>query len=189
MVGQKPQQVFMVPLLVGTDGALKMSKSVGNYIGIAESPENIYGKVMSIPDGLIMQYFELLTDVPDKELKELKNQLAGGANPMTLKKRLAREIVAQFHGDTRAEEAEGHFEKTVQKKELPDEMEEYPTDGKTAILVILAQSGLAASNSEVVRMLKQGAITVDGRKISKASEIVPKGAIIKFGKRRYLKTV
>jgi tyrosyl-tRNA synthetase len=189
MVGQKPQQVFMVPLLVGTDGALKMSKSVGNYIGIAESPENIYGKVMSITDGLIMQYFELLTDVPDKELKELKNQLAGGANPMTLKKRLAREIVAQFHGDTRAEEAEGHFEKTVQKKELPDEMEEYPTDGKTAILVILAQSGLAASNSEVVRMLKQGAITVDGRKISKASEIVPKGAIIKFGKRRYLKTV
>ena len=123
MVGQKPQQVFMVPLLVGTDGALKMSKSVGNYIGIAESPENIYGKVMSITDGLIMQYFELLTDVPDQELEDIKQQLAGGANPMTLKKRLAREIVAQFHGDNKGKEADTKGTLVRDESDLEEDLE------------------------------------------------------------------
>jgi tyrosyl-tRNA synthetase len=186
--GQKPQVCITFPVLVGTDGVERMSKSRGNYIGIAEAPEIIYGKTMSIPDSIIMQYFELLTDVSDKELKEFKRQLDSGKNPMSLKKRLARELVGQFYSEKEAKDAEAHFEKTVQKKEVPDNIMEFPTDGKTALLVILAQSGLVSSNSEVIRLLRQGAITVDGEKITKASEIVPKGSIIKVGKRRYLKT-
>ena len=125
MMGQPPQQIFMVPLLVGTDGVQKMSKSLGNYIGIAEPPEDIYGKTMSIRDDFIMHYFELLTDVPDAELAEFKKQMESGVNPMSLKKRLAKEIVTQLYSDKEAEEAEEHFEKTVQNKEIPDEIEEY----------------------------------------------------------------
>jgi tyrosyl-tRNA synthetase len=123
MMGQPPQQCFMVPLLVGTDGSQKMSKSLGNYIGVVETPEQIYGKVMSIPDSLILNYFELLTDVPDKELAEFKKGLDNATiNPMTLKKRLAREIIAQLYNQKAAAEAEGHFERTVQRKELPEEI-------------------------------------------------------------------
>jgi len=124
MVGQPPQQVFLVPLLVGTDGSQKMSKSLNNYVGVDEPPREIYGKVMSIPDPLIMPYFELVTDVPDKELEEFRQQLDSlSVNPMLLKKRLAREIVAQFHGVTAAQEAERHFEKVVQHKEVTKDFE------------------------------------------------------------------
>jgi tyrosyl-tRNA synthetase len=123
MVGQPPQQCFMVPLLVGTDGSQKMSKSLGNYIGVAESPEEIYGKVMSIPDSLIINYFELLTDVPDQELEEFRKGLEkANINPMELKKRLAREIITQLYDQKAATEAEGHFERTVQRKEMPEEI-------------------------------------------------------------------
>ena len=108
---------------MGTDGSKKMSKSLGNYIGIDEPPKEIYGKVMSIPDTLIMSYFELVTDVPDEELGEFKEQLkAQSVNPMLLKKRLAREIVSQFHGAEAAQEAEEQFIKVVQKKETPEEI-------------------------------------------------------------------
>jgi len=123
MVGQRPQQCFMTPLLVGTDGTRKMSKSLGNYIGVAEPPSEIYGKVMSIPDDLIMDYFELVTDVPDEELKEFKRELEEQTvNPMVLKKRLAREIITQLYDKKAASEAERHFAKVIQKKELPDEI-------------------------------------------------------------------
>jgi tyrosyl-tRNA synthetase len=123
MVGQRPQQCFMVPLLVGTDGSQKMSKSLGNYIGVAEPPEEIYGKVMSIPDALILQYFELLTDVPDEELAGFRQELENKAvNPMTLKKRLAKEIITQLYNQKAATEAEEHFERTVQRKEVPEEI-------------------------------------------------------------------
>lgn len=125
MIGQPRQQVFLVPLLVGTDGQQKMSKSLGNYIGVDDPPNDMYGKVMSIPDSLLMDYFELLTDVPEKELAEFRQQLASqSVNPMILKKRLAREIVTQFHNAEAARDAESHFEKVVQKKEAPQEMEE-----------------------------------------------------------------
>jgi tyrosyl-tRNA synthetase len=228
MMGQKPQQVFMVPLLVGTDGTLKMSKSLGNYIGIAELPENIYGKVMSIPDGIIMQYFELLTDISDKELKELKRQLAGDANPMSLKKRLARELVAQFHSEKEAGEAEEHFEKTVQKKEIPDDITEIKiTDellkkirvktleekglitsirdvGKPeteewfiSVPLLLYEIKLANSRSDANRLLAQGAVSVDGKKIDIVADPnilkygfpLKVGSIIKVGKRRFVKIV
>ncbi|GAI84028.1 unnamed protein product, partial [marine sediment metagenome] len=108
-VGQPPQQIFLVPILVGTDGSQKMSKSLGNYIGVAEPPEEIYGKVMSIPDSLIMNYLELVTDVPDEELEEFRQGLKDETpNPMTLKKHLAREIVTQLYNQQAASEAEEH---------------------------------------------------------------------------------
>jgi tyrosyl-tRNA synthetase len=121
MMGQRQQQVFLMPLLVGTDGVQKMSKSLGNYIAVDEPPNDMYGKVMSIKDPLIMPYFELLTDVPDKELVEMKLQLDEQVNPMELKKRLARDIVTQFHGSDEARKAEERFAREVQRRETPEE--------------------------------------------------------------------
>ena len=197
MVGQKPQQVFMVPLLVGTDGALKMSKSVGNYIGIAEPPENIYGKVMSINDNLIMQYFELVTDVPDKDLLEIKTQLESNANPMTLKKRLAREIVSQLYSVTKADEAENHFEKVIQKKELPEEVQECRLSfnalrfatGEVDVRRLLRETGTAASASEASRLINQGAVEIGGKKVTKYQFQVSSGSVIKVGKHRFVKVI
>jgi tyrosyl-tRNA synthetase len=189
MMGQPSQQCFMTPMLVGTDGVQKMSKSLGNYIGITEPPEDIYGKTMSIRDDFILTYFELLTDVPDEELAEFREQLDSGINPMTLKKRLARDLVTQLYSARDADEAEAHFNKVVQKKELPDEIEEYKITGDTIISRLLVDAGMVASRSEAFRMIKQGAISIDGRKITDANEIAPLGVIIKVGKRRYLKTV
>jgi tyrosyl-tRNA synthetase len=197
MVGQKPQQIFMVPLLVGTDGVQKMSKSVGNYIGIAETPEDIYGKTMSIRDELIMQYFELLTDVPDKELAEFKNQLDNGANPMTLKKRLASEIVAQLYSEKNATAAEEHFEKVVQKKETPEEIREYPisfntlrfSTGEIDVRKLLAATGTAASASEASRLINQGAVEIGGKKVTRYQFQVSSGSVIKVGKHRFVKVI
>ncbi|HTY82177.1 MAG TPA: tyrosine--tRNA ligase, partial [Dehalococcoidales bacterium] len=189
MIGQKPQQIFMMPLLVGTDGIKKMSKSLGNYIGVAEPPEVIYGKTMSISDDLIMQYFELITDVPDKELSEMKKQLESTAvNPMELKKLLAADIVTQLYGVKDAQEATEHFTRTVQNKELPDEIKEFKIDGETSISRLLVDAGLVASRSEATRLIKQGGVTIDGNKVVDANMNIGKNVIIKAGKRRYLKT-
>jgi tyrosyl-tRNA synthetase len=188
MVGQRPQQCFMVPLLVGTDGSQKMSKSLGNYIGVAEPPEVIYGKTMSIPDALILQYLELLTDVPDKELAEFKKELENKAvNPMTLKKRLTREIITQLYSQEAAAEAEGHFERTVQRKEVPEEIPEAPSG---ELLEMIVEKGLAKSRSEAKRLIVQGAVDINGKKVAvtDANKIVPKDSIIKVGKRGYIKS-
>jgi len=124
-IGQPPQQVFLVPLLIGTDGHQKMSKSLNNHIGVAEPPREIYGKVMSIPDLLIVDYFELVTDVPEEEIAEFKEQLkTHSVNPMNLKKRLAHEIVRQFHGKQEADKAEKYFTRVFQKREMPEEIPE-----------------------------------------------------------------
>ena len=125
MMGQRPQQCFMTALLVGTDGVHKMSKSLGNYIGVDESPDEIYGKVMALADNMIIQYFELLTDVSDSELMDFKRQIAGNAiNPMVLKKRLAVELVTQLHGHEDAIKADEHFTNVFQKREMPEEIAE-----------------------------------------------------------------
>jgi tyrosyl-tRNA synthetase len=189
MMGQPPQQCFMMPLLVGTDGVNKMSKSLGNYIGVAEPPETIYGKTMRIDDPFILPYFELLTDVPDAELAEFKKQLQSGANPMDLKKRLARELVTQLYTAEDAATAEAHFAKTVQKKEIPDEVQEYKITGDTTIIQVLVAAGLSASRSEAARLIKQGAVTIDGTKVTDIFQPVSPGTTIRAGKRRYLKII
>jgi tyrosyl-tRNA synthetase len=190
MMGQRPQQCFMMPLLVGTDGSQKMSKSLGNYIGVAEPPETIYGKTMSIRDDLILPYFELVTDVPEKELAEFKKQLENNMeNPMVFKKRLSREIVTQLYGEKEAQKAGEQFIKVVQKKELPDEIREFKINADTTISRLLVDAGLAASRSEANRLILQGAVSIDGIKIIDINQNIGKNVIIKAGKRRYLKTI
>jgi len=193
MMGQRPQQVFLVPLLIGTDGTQKMSKSLGNYIGVDEPPSEIYGKIMSIPDSLIIDYIELVTDIPDEEVAEFKAQIANqSVNPMTVKKRLAYEIVAQFHSSQAAGEAEGHFAKVFQKGEVPDEtvvMINASAGLKSTLSAELTKAGLTKSRSEARRLLTQCAIEIDGKTITEDLEMtqLKKGSVIKVGKRRFAK--
>ena len=196
VMGQRPQQCFMTPLLVGTDGTHKMSKSLGNYIGVAEPPPDIYGKVMSITDGLILQYFELLTDVPDEELAEFKQALAGGKiNPMVLKKRLACEIITRLDGEAAALEAEGHFEKVHQRGEIPEEMAEYhvpSTVNSVDVMALLVNNGFARSRSEATRLIKQGAVVKDREKLAEFERVVlvKNGTVFEVGiKRRCIRII
>lgn len=210
MVGQHPQQCFMTPLLIGTDGSQKMSKSLGNYIGVAEPPDEIYGKVMSIPDSLIIQYFELVTDVPDQELEEFRQALKDETtNPMALKKRLAREIVTYLYSQKVATEAERHFALVFQKREVPEEIKEYPVSYTKLGKITLAQeselaamaaetldirrlltaTSLASSVSEATRLINQGAVSIDGEKVTSSIAPVKSGSIIKVGKRRFAKVI
>ena len=168
IVGQPPQQIFLVPILTGTDGSQKMSKSLDNYIGVAEPPNEIYGKVMSIPDSLIIQYFELVTDVLDEELEEFRQGLRDETiNPMTLKKRLAREIVSQVYSQRAASEAEENFVKVFQKREMPEEIKEYEVTLRAGISLrdVLVQTELAKSRGEADRLIEQGAVSVDGKRM------------------------
>jgi len=199
VMGQSPQQCFMTPLLIGTDGSQKMSKSLGNYIGITEPPNEIYGKVMSIPDSLIRHYFELATDVSDKELEEFRQELSRETiNPMMLKKRLAREIVTQLYSQKEANEAEEHFVKVFRDREVPEEMEEKPVsfreltypDGSINVGRLLTEIGLAKSNSEANRLIAQGAVNIGGEKLEpNKSPKIKSGDIIKVGKRRFAKVI
>jgi len=200
--GQPPQQVFLVPLLVGTDGHQKMSKSLNNHIGIAEPPREIYGKVMSIPDSLIVDYFELVTDVPEEEIAGFKEQLkTRSVNPMNLKKRLAHDIVRQFHGKQAADKAQEHFTQVFQKREIPKETltvelrdtiafgDKAEIEVLTDITKLLLEAGLVKSRTEANRLIAQGAIEVDGEKVSTSLVSLQDGSIIKVGKRRFLRMV
>ena len=196
MVGQTPQQCFLMPLLPGTDGVQKMSKSLGNYIGIDEPANEIYGKTMSLPDEQIVPYSEYLTDIDDDEIGEMRDALGGGSvNPMELKKRLARELVAQFHDTDAALEAERHFERTVQRGELPEEMSEYalpPAETLAGIRMsrLLVNAGLANSVGEARRLISQGAVHIDGERISEDSAMdVASGSVLRAGRRRYVRLV
>jgi len=193
MMGQRPQQVFLVPLLVGTDGSQKMSKSLGNYIGVDEPPNEVYGKIMSIPDSLLIDYLELLTDIPDEEVAEFKMQIASQSiNPMIIKKRLAHEIVTQFHDAQAAREAEEHFAKVFQKREVPEEtvvILNASAGPKSTLSAELTKVGLTKSRSEARRLLAQCAIEIDGETVTEDLEMaqIKKGSIIKVGKRRFAK--
>jgi len=191
MMGQKPQQCFMVPILVGTDGTQKMSKSLGNYIGVDEAPNDIYGKVMSIPDDLIINYFELLTDIPEEELKDIGEELEDGkTNPMGFKKRLAKELVEQLHSPEAAVEADEHFSTVFQKKEIPDDMPVAYIDGDNVdIRSLLTSNGLSSSASEAVRLIKQGAVQIEGQKITEFNVCIQNESIVKVGKRRFIKII
>jgi len=201
ILGQPPQQIFLVPILAGTDGSQKMSKSLGNYIGVAEPPNEIYGKVMSIPDSLIIQYFELVTDVPDGELEEFRQGLKDETtNPMTLKKRLAREIVTQLYNQRAASEAEEHFVRVFQKREVPEEIPEYRIsfkqltskragEGGIDISRLLVATGLAESRSEANRLIAHGGTAIAGETVTSRIAPVQSGSIIKVGKRRFAKVI
>jgi tyrosyl-tRNA synthetase len=190
-VGQHPQQCLMTPLLVGTDGTQKMSKSLGNYIGIAEPPNEIYGKVMSISDNLIMDYFELVTDVPDEELAGFRKDLeAQTVNPMMLKKRLAREIVTQLYDQKAAVEAEEHFAKVHQKRGVPQEIKEYHISLSGVDLQdILVKTKMAKSRGEATRLIQQDAVSIDGEKVTSPLAPIKSGSIIKVGRRRFAKVI
>ena len=195
-MGQPSQQVFLVPLLIGTDGSQKMSKSLNNHIGIYEAPQEIYGKVMSIPDYLIIDYFELLTDIQDEEIAAFKEQMNTlSVNPMNFKKRLAYEITSQFHDKQAAVEAEEQFTKVFQEKQMPNDIPEYAFIAKHAqgelyevdIAPTLLQKKLVKSNSELKRLLAQGAIELNGKKVSRNIMNAPDNSILRIGKRCFIR--
>ena len=190
MMGQRPQQCFMTALLVGTDGVHKMSKSLGNYIGVDESPNEIYGKVMALADNMIIQYFELLTDVPDSELNDFKRQVAGNTiNPMILKKRLAVELVTQLHGREEAVKADENFTNVFQKREMPEEIAGIEVAADEDLRDIITRANIAKSRSDAARLLQQGAVSIDGVKVTIGKTAYQDGNIIKVGKHHFIKVV
>lgn len=164
--GQQPQVCLTMPLLVGTDGTLKMSKSYDNYIGIDEPANDMYGKVLSIPDDLIYTYFELVTDVPTQNLDTLRKEIE--TDPRNTKHKLAYTITQLYHDEQKAEEAKSYFLETVVKKSFPDDAPvfSYNTDAVVRLIDIISDAGLTASNGETKRMMKQGGITLNGDKIT-----------------------
>ena len=191
--GQEPQCILTMPILEGLDGKQKMSKSLGNYIGINEHPNDMYGKLMSISDELMIRYYELLSDISYDDFIKLKNGLKDGSiHPMDAKKKLAFEIVARFHGYTKAKEAEEFFTKVFSKKDIPEDIPvaeiKIPED-KIWICQLLKDTGMAPSTSEARRLIKQGALKIDGEKILNESLELEKGfeRIIRLGKKKIKK--
>jgi tyrosyl-tRNA synthetase len=188
--GQPPQVVLTMPLLEGLDGVNKMSKSLGNYIGITDAPEDMFGKLMSISDDLMWRYFELLSFRPIEETAALQKRVAEGANPRDIKYELGLELVARFHGDVAAQQAQASFVKRFRGGETPEDIEEFSlesTDGVLGIADILRSAGLVASNSEAFRMIQQGAVKVDGEKIVDRTLVIESGSrhIFQVGKRKF----
>lgn len=193
--GIEPQVILTMPLLVGTDGVEKMSKSYGNYIGISDTPGEIFGKTLSIPDKLIYTYFELGTDVPSVELQEIKVQLQNpNINPRDIKRRLARTLVETYYDKEAALNAESEFDKIFIKKEIPDDiptMEWNKSHSEINIVDLLIDTNLAPSKSEARRLIQQGGVSIDNEKIADLSINVKieKDIVIKVGKRRFLKLI
>jgi tyrosyl-tRNA synthetase len=189
--GMEPQVALTMPILPGTDGVEKMSKSLDNYIGISESPQQIYGKTLSIPDKLIYDYFVLATSLPSSDLASIKAELENPSNnPRNTKRRLARELVALYHSREAARLAEEEFDRIFVKKDLPDEVPECTVSaegGTIGIIKLLTEAGLVSSNSEARRMVDQGAVSVDGSRIVDPNALInlERSAIVKVGKRRF----
>jgi tyrosyl-tRNA synthetase len=203
MMGQTPQQCFMMPILVGTDGVQKMSKSLGNYVALEEPPQEMYGKLMSLPDELITSYYEYLTDVPDADIAEMTRAMESETvNPMDFKKGLAHRITTTFHDSDAANVAQAHFEQVVQRRDLPDEIPEVKLEalGLSASASISApqlvsRTQLSSSNSEARRLLIQGAVEVirsDGtRETANVGDEVTlqPGDVVRAGRRRFVRIV
>jgi len=187
--GQAPQIVLTMPLLEGLDGVQKMSKSLGNYIGITESPRDMFGKLMSISDELMWRYFELLSFRPGADIAGLRRQVDEGRNPRDVKFELAREIVGRFHDAAAATASEEEFIARFRSGALPDDMPEVALDGDDGglgIAAVLSQARLTASNSESFRMIGQGAVRVDGQRVDDRGMVLAPGAyIVQVGKRRF----
>ena len=190
--GQRPQTVLMMPLLEGLDGVQKMSKSLGNYIGITDAPNDMFGKVMSISDDLMWRYYDLLSFRPLEEIAQFKQQIADGANPRDIKITLAKELIARFHDDAAAQAAHNEFINRFQKGAMPDDMPELeitPEGGQIAIANLLKEAGLVASTSEAMRMIKQGAAKIEGEKVTDNKLIISAGTtqVYQVGKRKFAK--
>ncbi|MDL1959060.1 MAG: tyrosine--tRNA ligase [Deltaproteobacteria bacterium] len=190
--GQEPQVVITMPLLEGLDGVQKMSKSLGNYIGITETPQDIFGKLMSVSDDLMFRYFELLSSLELEEIKGLRDGIVGGRlHPKDVKIRLAQELVERFHGARAAEIAKADFEAQFSRGEVPDDIPEFKLspDEKTIYLPrVLREVGLVESTSSARRLIKQGAVSIDGNKVqSEEIEVQGPKAVLKVGKRRFLR--
>jgi len=187
--GQRPQTVLMMPLLEGLDGVQKMSKSLGNYIGITDTPSDMFGKVMSISDDLMWRYYQLLSFKPIDQIEAYKAQVAEGANPRDIKIELAKELIARFHDQAAADAAHQEFINRFQKGAMPDEMPEFTfeTEEGIAIANLLKDAGLVSSTSEAMRMIKQGAAKIDGEKVADNKLLVTKGtsAVFQVGKRKF----
>jgi len=197
--GQEPQVALMMPILEGLDGSQKMSKSLGNYIGINEPPQEMYGKTMSLPDQLMFRYFELATMLSIEEQRRLKDGLTQGAlHPRDLKMRLAREIVTIYHGKEAALQAEKEFKRVFQQRELPEDIPDFnlaPTmldsQGFIWLPKLMLLAGLASSTSEGRRLIQQGGVKINGEKITDpAYKLVPlNGMVIQAGKRKYVRLI
>jgi tyrosyl-tRNA synthetase len=191
--GQEPQVIVTLPILVGTDGVEKMSKSLGNYIGITEPPEEIFGKTMSIPDSSIRGYFEHVSTKSPDEIREIGKRLQDPAtNPSHLKRELARDIIAQFHDEDAAGKAEAHFDMIHVRHETPEDVETIRMKGEAEglwIVKALTESGLSASASHSRRMIQQGGVSIDGAKVTDIEHRLAKrddAYIVKMGKRKFI---
>ena len=190
--GQKPQVVFTMPLLEGLDGVQKMSKSLGNYVGITEPAGEMFGKLMSISDDLMWRYFELLSFRSADNISGLRKKVSDGANPRDIKFLLAEEIVGRFHSEQDATRAKQDFIQRFQKGEMPDEIAEFTVagvDGKLALANLLKSANLTSSTSESHRMVKQGAVKIDGEPVSDSRIEIDAGSthIYQVGKRKFAK--
>ncbi len=191
--GQEPQVIITMPLLVGTDGVEKMSKSLDNYIALNDPPFEMYGKTMSIPDELIYDYFLLTTDLPPYEIQKIKLQLQDpNVNPRDLKRRLAWELVRMYHGVDEANKAQEEFDKIFVRKEIPEEIDEFEIDieeQKVRVVELLVMTGLASSKSEAKRLIQLGGVSIDGTKINDidAQVELDKSFVLKVGKRKFLR--
>ena len=190
--GQEPQVVLTMPILEGLDGVQKMSKSLNNYIGIDEAPDEMFGKIMSISDELMWRYFELLSFLPVEDIEKFKQDIEEGINPRDIKFILGEELVARFHSPAEATQARENFIARFQKGAMPDDIPEVEltsTNGKLAIANLLKEAGLVQSTSEAFRMIKQGAVKIDGEKVDDKGFEVESGShqIYQVGKRRFAK--
>jgi tyrosyl-tRNA synthetase len=193
--GQKPQIGIILSILPGTDGEIRMSKSLGNHIPLLASPEDMYGKVMSIPDRAMPIYFKLVTRYHPQQVAEIERRLASGSvNPRDVKMELAREIVSIFHGDQAAQEAEGHFRTVFQEKELPPDMPTYPRPAEpTNIVDLLTATGMTNSKSEARRLIFQGGVRFNGQKVETPDLVVTvspgQELVLQVGKRKFVRLV
>jgi tyrosyl-tRNA synthetase len=192
--GQEPQVVLTMPILEGLDGVQKMSKSLNNYIGINEAPDEMFGKIMSISDELMWRYFELLSFIPEVDIEKFKQDVEEGINPRDIKFILGEELVARFHSEEAAVQARENFIARFQKGAMPDDipqLELASINGKLAIANLLKEAGLTQSTSESLRMLKQGAVKIDGEKVEDKDIEIESGSehIYQVGKRRFAKVV
>lgn len=188
--GQEPQTVITVPLLEGLDGVQKMSKSLGNYIGITDSANDMFGKLMSVSDELMWRYFELLSFRSNEEIAALKQAVQAGENPRNIKVALAKELIRRFHDEAAAEAAEQDFIQRFQKNAIPEELDEFEfhlADEQLSIASVLREAGLVQSTSEAMRMIKQNAVRVDGERVSDANLSCERGsvAVYQVGKRKF----